>query len=270
MNTKSKKAFIFMFIVAVFMLSGCAAAKSGNEKESSKESASKTETPKVKTMLISEAFNRFSVWLITDGNPGRSSKVESIIAIKDGEIARYRPVQPVDIRIEHLIKLSDKEIIELFEKAEGYKFVGKYKLGIILDQVGQTTERMKLTVNQKTMTTNIHLSEYMQSGENRDQAIKDFQSGKRKVYNESLANSDIVRHDIKGEYSVTTKIVKGQYSLNLFESFLSRTIFDTTYLGVSLGNKRTLITRVDESVNNFNLDTPEKKGKKVIIEGITK
>lgn len=270
MSTKSKKAFVSIFIVATLMLNGCGAAKSGTEDESSEESASKTETPKVKTVLISEAFNKFSVWLMTDGNPGRSSKVESIIAIKDGEIARYRPVYPVDIRIEHLINLSDEEIIEMFEKAEGYKFVGKYKLGIILDQLGQTTERMKLTVNQKTMTTNIHLSEYIESGENRGQAIKDFQSGKRKVYKDSLVKSDIVRHEIKGEYSVTTKIDKDQYSLNLFDSFLSRTIFDTSYLGISLGNKRTLITRVDETVNNFNLDTPDKKGEKVVIEGIIK
>lgn len=104
----------------------------------------------------------------------------------------------------------------------------------------------------------------------KDQTIKEYQSGKRKVYNESLAKSDIVRHDIKGEYSMTTKINKDQYNLNIFDSLISRTIFDTTYLGISIGNKRALITRVDETVNNFNLDTPEKKGKKVVTEGITK
>ncbi|MBU8607884.1 hypothetical protein [Bacillus pumilus] len=270
MVTESKKTIMSMLILITIVLTGCASVSS--IKEESEESKSKPEEVKVKTELMSDVLNKHKVWLRTSSNPGRSSIVETIIVIKGDELVRYRPDQlQNNITIEHLINLTDEEIIKLFEKAEGFKYVGKYKLGIILDQLGQTTERLKLTVNQKTMTRTEHLSAFGYGNLNREKHINDVKSGKKKIFTDAqLANSDIIKHEIKGDYSVTTNPANDEYSINIFDSFIKRTIFDTTFIGVAVGTKTVLITRTDEPDTNLNLDTPDNKGKKVIIEGITK
>lgn len=270
MNIKSKKAIMSMIILIVIVLTGCGTVSSTKEKP--EESKSKPKEVKVKTVLMSDVINKHKVWLRTKSNPGRSSIVDTIIVIKGDELVRYRPDQRQNnITIEHLINLTDEEIINLFEKAEGFKYVGKYKLGIILDQLGQTTERLKLTVNQKTMTRTEHLSAFSYGDLDREKYINDVKTGKKKIYSEAeLSNSDIIKHEIKGDYSVTTRPYNDEYSINMFDSFVKRTIFDTTFMGAVVGTKTVLITRTDEPELNFNLDRPDKKGKKVIIEGITK
>lgn len=271
MNIKSKKAIMSMIILIVIVfLTGCGTAS--GTKEEPEESKSKPKEEKVKTVLMSDMLTKHKVWLRTSSNPGRSSIVETIIVIKGDKLIRYLPDQRQNnITIEHLINLTDEEIINLFEKAEGFKYVGKYKLGIILDQLGQTTERLKLTVNQKTMTRTEHLSAFGYGNLNREKHINDVKSGKKKIFTDAqLANSDIIKHEIKGDYSVTTNPANDEYSINIFDSFIKRTIFDTTFIGVTVGTKTVLITRTDEPDTNLNLDTPDNKGKKVIIEGITK
>ncbi|MHC9080523.1 hypothetical protein [Bacillus altitudinis] len=270
MNIKSKKAIMSIIILIVIVLTGCGSVSSTDEK--SEESKSKPREVKVKTVLMSDILSKHKVWLRTSSNPGRSSIVQTIIVIKGDKLIRYFPDQRQNnITIEHLINLTDEEIIDLFEKAEGFKYVGKYKLGIILDQLGQTTERLKLTVNQKTITRTEHLSAFGYGEMNKEKYINDVKSGKKKIYTDSqLANSDIIKHEIKSDYSVTTNPANDEYSINIFDSFIKRTIFDTTFIGVAVGTKTVLITRTDEPELNINLDTPDKKGEKVIIEGITK
>ncbi|WP_144626253.1 hypothetical protein [Bacillus altitudinis] len=287
MKTRSKWFLGVTLVMVLFLLGACGETKDKSEKstaEAQEGSSSKTEGKPEKPMLISEALEKYSIWFKTDGDPNRNSKVIDVYVFKDGKVVRYHQNTSEPLTLEKINDMSDKEVIDFLEEEdkEGSKYEGDYKLDIMLDQLGKTTENINLVINDKSVR-NIYELETI-AAETRDSNmkliekyddksyLKALKDGKEKVYTEEeMAKENIIKHEIKGDKSITTKKIAEESELGFIQSFVHQTIFKTTYAGVFVDADKSLITRVDDDTYpGLILDTPEEKGKGVTIESIKK
>ncbi|MEK4846381.1 hypothetical protein [Bacillus sp. FSL W8-0183] len=289
MKTRSKWLLGVTLVMVLFLLGACGETKDKSEKTNTKaqnESSSKTEAKSDKPMLISEALDKYNMWFKTDGDPNRNSKVRDVYVFKDGKAIHYYQNTSEPLTLEKINSMTDKEVIEFLEKEDkdSYKSEGDYKLNIMLDQLGQTTEIITLVINNKLIKRvsplesfafeNIGSDDSIRKKYNNDEyaylnALKD---GKEKVYTESeIEKNKIINHEVKGDYQITTKEINEESELDFIQSFVHQTILKTTYAGIFVNADESLITRVEnDSYPGLILDTPEAKGKGVTIESIKK
>lgn len=202
MKTRSKWLLGVTLVMVLFLLGACGETKDKSEKTNTKaqnESSSKTEAKSDKPMLISEALDKYNMWFKTDGDPNRNSKVRDVYVFKDGKAIHYYQNTSEPLTLEKINSMTDKEVIEFLEKEDkdSYKSEGDYKLNIMLDQLGQTTEIITLVINNKLIKRvsplesfafeNIGSDDSIRKKYNNDEyaylnALKD---GKEKVYTES-------------------------------------------------------------------------------------
>ncbi|MER3123049.1 hypothetical protein [Bacillus altitudinis] len=289
MKTRSKWLLGVTLVMVLFLLGACEETKDKSEKTNTKAqegSSSKTEAKSDKPMLISEALDKYNMWFKTDGDPNRNSKVRDVYVFKDGKAIHYYQNTSEPLTLEKINSMTDKEVIEFLEKEDkdSYKSEGDYKLDIMLDQLGQTTENITLVINNKLIKRvsplesfafeNIGSDDSIRGKYNNDEYayLKALKDGKEKVYTESeIEKNKIINHEVKGDFQITTKEIDEESELGFIQSFVHQTIFKTTYAGIFVNADESLITRVeDDSYPGLILDTPEEKGKGVTIESIKK
>lgn len=68
-------------------------------------------------MPISEGFEKYSVWIETDGEPVRDSTIENVYVFKKGKVTMYNlDSKQGSVAIEDILDMSDDELIKLAHK----------------------------------------------------------------------------------------------------------------------------------------------------------
>lgn len=158
----------------------------------------------------------------------------------------------------------------------------KYTLDIKIDDLGQHTEKMKLTIpkaSSKLVNVGNGFSEYIEFLYINADTVhmkmfeEEFFNEINEEYVEQLKKSGTFEARDGFELTHPQNFVPKPYTwekedkeLSLKGPSFNQKIFDTTFSGIKAGSG-SLITRVDDSFVGFRLDSPDTKNKNVTIEG---